>query len=218
MKICRRRNVAVLVTSGYNYQKDKYGSWCHFFGMILWGYYTGKGFNAEVVGKVEGLGSNVLSPGVNKTQKQWFNFIGGYVAENLRKAVISQSFVKANDAPFALGEKFYLNREEDFRDRLPVVNSSDLKVIIGGQASAQMEIKIENLGADLNNCKLDIIINNCGGYRSDFKYSYNLSLALKQKTGLNVPRENSPQGVRVFFSACKNGDSRSVEVNLLKRR
>ena len=75
------------IANGYNYDSDRYGTWYHLFGMMLYGYVK-DGTHANFIGRVEALGSNVLSRhSVDKTQKQWMNKEGGFVGQNLKKLV-----------------------------------------------------------------------------------------------------------------------------------
>jgi hypothetical protein len=106
------------ISSGYNYKGDRYGTWYHFFGMILYGYASGP-VKAHAVGKIEAVGSNMLSPDANQTQKQWFNIMGGYVGAHLKKVIKEKSYKTFVGSKAFLKESYYLNQREDFSDRLP---------------------------------------------------------------------------------------------------
>ena len=51
------------ITSGHEYGEDKFGTWYHLFEIMLYGYVEG-GVRAHIIGRVEALGSKMLSPGV----------------------------------------------------------------------------------------------------------------------------------------------------------
>jgi len=202
------------ITSGYNYEEDKFGTWYHFFGMILYGYTTGKGKGSNLVGRGEAIGSNVLSPGVDKTQKQWFNKLGGYIGSALRESVESSTFMRSPSNPAALKEDYYLNRSEDFRDRLPIQNSPELSLKMTKDfAENSTALRISNQsGKNLVNCKVEVMTDKGAGYYAALKYEYtNLSINAQKSTELSLP-EALPRGVRVFVSSCQEGSSQAVEV------
>lgn len=200
------------ITSGYNYDQDKFGTWYHFFGMILYGYATNSGFKANFVGRAEALGSNILSSGVNKTQKQWFNKVGGYVGEDLRESVESRRYLQHRPDPKFLQEAWYLNRSEDFRDRLPVVSSPDLDIQIqstGPENSFQVVLKNKS-SQHWENCAVDVMTDTGAGYYSPFKYRhYGIHLKPQQSAGLSVS-DRALKGARVFLE-CPHKDSLAAE-------
>ncbi len=201
------------ITSGYNYSDDKYGTWYHFFGMILYGYVTGSGFKSSIVGRSEALGSNMLSPGFDKTQKQWFNKLGGFVGADLREAVASGSYLRTPHHPAALQEDYYLNRSEDFRDRLPIQPSPVLSgQIRRGFDEATSVIRIDNAGREsFENCTVEVMTDKGAGYYSRFKYTMlNVTLSARQPTELPLA-EAAPRGVRLFVSSCRRGSDQQFE-------
>lgn len=202
------------ITSGYNYSEDKYGTWYHFYGMILYGYVTGSGFKSSFVGRSEALGSNMLSPGVDKTQKQWFNKMGGFIGADLREAVASGSYLREPFHPAALKEDYYLNRSEDFRDRLPVRQSAVLSAQIRRSFDdTSSSIRIENMGDEsFANCVVEVMVDKGAGYYSPFKYTIlNVTLPARQQTELSLA-EAPPRGVRLFVSSCQQGSDQQLEV------
>lgn len=202
------------ITSGHNYAGDRFGTWYHFFGMMLYGYTTGSGTKSNVVGRVEALGSNMLSIGLNQTQKQWYNKIGGYVGETLREAVASGSYLRDPMNPAALKEDFYLNRSEDFRDRLPVRQSQILKMKIRKSFDEDSaSLRINNSGHEsLVGCKVEIMTDKGAGFYSPFKYTQlNVTLKAQQETELSLS-EAPPRGVRLFVSSCQQGSDQELEI------
>lgn len=202
------------ITSGYNYAGDKFGTWYHFFGMILYGYTTGSGTKSNMVGRAEAIGSNILSPSLNQTQKQWFNKLGGYVGETLREAVASGSYLREPMNPAALKEDYYLNRSEDFRDRLPIRQSQILKMKIRKSFDeSSASLRIENNGTEsLVGCKVDIMTDKGAGFYSRLKYTQlHVTLKAQQTTELSLA-EAPPRGVRLFVSSCQQGSDQELEI------
>lgn len=202
------------ITSGYNYAGDKFGTWYHFFGMILYGYTTGSGTKSNLVGRAEGMGSNILSPSLNQTQKQWFNKLGGYIGETLRQAVATGSYLRGPMNPAALKEDYYLNRNEDFRDRLPIRQSQVLKMKIRksfDESSASLQIQ-NNSRENFVNCQVDIMTDKGAGFYSRLKYTQiNVTLKAHQQTELSL-WEAPPRGVRLFVSSCQQGSDQELEI------
>lgn len=202
------------ITSGYNYAEDKFGTWYHFFGMILYGYTTGNGLKSNLVGRGEALGSNMLSPGVDKTQKQWFNKLGGYVGEALRESVATGAYMQAPLRPEVLNEDYYLNRGEDFRDRLPITPSTALSLNVKkgfDESSSWLRIR-NNTDEDFVGCKVEMMTDTGTGYYAPFKYTnFSVTLKARQESELTLP-EAAPRGVRVFVSSCQQGSDQAMEV------
>lgn len=201
------------ITSGYNYSYDKFGTWYHFFGMILYGYTTGSSLRSSVVGRVEALGSNVLSRGVDKTQKQWFNKLGGHVGEALRDSVEKGTYLKSPWNSAALSEDYYLNREEDFRDRLPLQQSQVLNLhVVQASEGTSSRVLIRHHGVEsFESCQVELMSDKGAGYYSPFKYTL-LNVTLKNQTvnELTLP-EPLPQGLRVFVTSCLKGADQALE-------
>ncbi|WP_413291379.1 hypothetical protein [Bdellovibrio sp. HCB337] len=206
------------ITSGYNYDGDRFGTWYHFFGMILYGYRTGSGMKSNIVGRIEALGSNVLSPTLDQTQKQWFNKLGGYIGDDLKESVLTGRYLKRPSRPHVLAEPYYLNRSEDFRDRLPLKSSPDLQVKVrdafGGADSVYVQVR-NNSNEDLVGCKVDVFVNNGTGYYAPAKISRDdVTIKANRKFELNVSGSEKrwkPRAVRVFVEQCQQGSSRAAE-------
>lgn len=207
------------ITSGYNYNGDRFGTWYHFFGMILYGYRTGSGVKSNAVGRIEALGSNMLSPGLNQNQKQWFNKIGGYVGEDLRNSVLTGRYLKRASNPKVLEESYYLNQDEDFRDRLPLKSSPDLQVklerALVTSTTATVTIR-NNSNEDLVSCTVDLMVNKGAGYYSPLKMRrLNVTIKAQKKLSLNLDVEEKkplPRGIRVFVDQCQQGSARAAEM------
>lgn len=192
------------IANGYNYDSDRYGTWYHLFGMMLYGYVK-DGFHANFIGHVEALGSNVLSRhSVDKTQKQWMNKEGGFVGQSLKKMVLNQTWKQIEINPENLTEAFYLDKTEDYRDRLSYPLSQKIKVETWGQMGKLETIHLKNLDANLEQCRIDVIYDNGFGFDSrNISTFYEQSLITNQELIL-VTLKNPVQHVRVFVYDCKN--------------
>jgi hypothetical protein len=103
--------------TNYNYRIDKFGSWYHLFGIMLYGYAEG-GFKATVVGKVESIGSQLMSRFEDEKQEDFINRRGGRVGNRLRKFITNQEYKHFIPNQIYLDESFYLQLNEDFQNRI----------------------------------------------------------------------------------------------------
>lgn len=205
------------ITSGYNYDGDKYGTWYHFFGMILYGYTTGQGFTSDLVGRIEAVGSNILSPHLDQTQKQWYNKLGGYIGANLRKSVIYQTFRHRASNPTVLEESYYLNQHEDFRDRLPLEKSAQLslQVHVGKSQTPLLRVVIGNKSPqELKSCVVEVMRNFGKGYFGPGTRLYKkISLQAGGQTEFSWVGQR-PRAVRVYVSRCEQGPDQATEIEI----
>ncbi len=78
---------------------DKFGTWYHLFGVILYGYYVGdqpSALQATTVAQIETLGANIIGSKRN-AQKEWVNLLGAQTGARLKKslkAMIKESELK----------------------------------------------------------------------------------------------------------------------------
>ncbi len=93
-------------------QGDVFGHWYHMFGMIYYGYEKG-GFHAAVAGKVEAVGSSVISKFQNERQENRINMSAGKVGSNLRKYISARE----ENKEFKLEEK-EVKEESDLKKLL----------------------------------------------------------------------------------------------------
>lgn len=144
------------ITSGHEYAQDKFGTWYHLFGIMLYGYVEG-GVKAHVIGRVEALGSKMLSPGVDKTQKAWMNKQGGLIGGDLADMVKNKTYLKYKSDPSNLSETAYLNTAEDFHDRIAVPLDPNLKSSLE-KVEDRTYVYIKNTNErELKNCKVEMI-------------------------------------------------------------
>lgn len=148
------------LTSGHEYADDRFGTWYHFFGIMLYGYVEG-GLKASVVGRIEALGSVVLSPGVDKTQKAHMNKMGGLIGDDLAKLVKNKSYEKIETDSSNLAESSYLDHTEDFRDRIKVVLSSEIKASLQRDEN-QGTVEIKDTKRSLRDCTVEVMPDTSG--------------------------------------------------------
>jgi hypothetical protein len=104
--------------TNYNYKTDKFGSWYHLFGIMLYGYAHGS-LGAKIVGKLETLGSHVMDKFKNdEKQEDIINAKGGSVGARLRRFVKHEDYKDFKSDPSLAEEACYMNLNEDFSDRL----------------------------------------------------------------------------------------------------
>ncbi len=96
---------------------DNFGTWYHFYGVLLLGYAEGGAWTRKI-GEIEALGSHVLSPNVDKTQKRWVNRLGGDVGSRLMRSVKSGTWSSVASDPSLLKRESYLNRDSEIRERV----------------------------------------------------------------------------------------------------
>jgi hypothetical protein len=196
------------ITSGLQYEQDKFGTWYHLFGIMLYGYVEG-GNRAHVIGRVEALGSIILSPTVNKTQKGWMNKQGGLVGGDLSKMVKEKTFTKHDSNKEYLKESSYLNKDEDFRDRIDVPLDSHIVATLATTENDRTFIDIrDQKSRNLKKCTVDFYPNYGKGFDSRIKRTQNdLDLSAN---GVSLPMFNSSiKKVRGFISC---GDSKETLV------
>lgn len=103
--------------TNYNYRTDKFGSWYHLFGIMLYGYAEG-GFKATVIGTVETWGSHIMGGFQDEKQENYINSRGGRVGNRLKKFVENEEYKKFEMNSKYLEESFYLELDEDFSKRI----------------------------------------------------------------------------------------------------
>lgn len=160
------------ITSGHEYDGDKFGSWYHLFGMMLYGYVEG-GVKASIIGRIEAIGSYMLTPGENMTQKRWMNKEGGQVGGDLAKTVKNKSYLSFKPDSNNLKVESYINKKEDFRDRINVPVDEQIEASLSpNEDRTFIDIKdVKN--RNLKNCSVDMIPDMGMGFDSTKKESEN---------------------------------------------
>lgn len=103
--------------TNYYYRTDKFGAWYHLFGVMLYGYAEG-GLKARAIGRIEALGSGVLSGFKDEKQETYINLNGGRIGGKLKRFIKKKNYLKFESNPDYLKEAFYLQLDEDFSERL----------------------------------------------------------------------------------------------------
>lgn len=104
--------------TNYNYKTDKFGSWYHLFGIMLYGYAHGS-LGAKIVGNLESLGSHVMNKfKVDEKQEDIINNRGGAVGARLRRFVKNEEYKEFKSDPSLVEEACYMDLDEDFSKRL----------------------------------------------------------------------------------------------------
>jgi hypothetical protein len=189
------------ITLGFNYAEDRFGTWYHFFGMILYGYVYGPQ-QAHFVGWTESVGSRILS-NYNHSQKRWFNVIGGDVGWGLRQAILQRQYIGVSD-PTSLQESSYRNFDEDFRDRLPFTAAADIQASVETRHRDYSSIYIQSLDTDLKACQVDLMFDIGAGMDSRWKISWpQVDFHKNQKLELTTDLENVRK-LRGFIHSCAN--------------
>ncbi len=203
------------IASGYNYDSDRYGTWYHLFGMMLFGYIK-SGTTANMVGRVEALGSNVMSGfNVDKTQKQWMNKQGGFVGQNLKRMILTGSWNQISLNPENLSEDRYLNRTEDFRDRLSYNLSSEVKAEAWGQLQTLETLRLTSFQKSLSKCQIDLIFDNGQGFDSRNKTSFQQQDLIAGQTLILPFSKNPVKAIRIFVQDCQNSEKSFVLETIL---
>ncbi len=107
----------------FNYKTDKFGSWYHLFGIMLYGYAEG-GSRSFLVGKTETVGGAVMSRfKEHEWQEEYINAHGGKVGSKLHDFVKKKKYEKFEINSQYTEENFYLKLDEDFTDDIAKVRS-----------------------------------------------------------------------------------------------
>lgn len=142
-----------LVTNQFQGRGDKFGTWYHFFGIMLYAYVTDEP-TARAAARAEAIGSHVLSRGEVETQEDFMNEQGAVVGARLKEIVLYRKNREYRpDGTDYTDPKVYLDLSEDFRDRIHVVLSGDLS----SSLSAQGVVSVKNRGKAYQDCKLELI-------------------------------------------------------------
>jgi hypothetical protein len=112
--------------TNFNYHTDKFGSWYHLFGIMLYGYAEGS-FKAKVVGNLETLGSHIMGRLTDEKQEDYINGRGGVVGGRLGKFIRSNEYETFKIDKKYLEEDFYMDLDEDFTKRIEKAKEKHLK-------------------------------------------------------------------------------------------
>lgn len=109
--------------TNYYYKTDKFGSWYHLFGIMLYGYAKGS-LAAATVGNIETVGSKIMARFEDEKQESYINSRGGRVGARIHRFIKKKAYEKFELNEEYIKEEFYLNLNEDFSKRLKKKNSA----------------------------------------------------------------------------------------------
>lgn len=191
-----------LVTNQFQGRGDKFGTWYHFFGIMLYAYVTDEA-TARAAAKTESIGSHVLSRGEVETQEDFMNEQGAVLGAKLKEVVLyrkNREYVP-NGTDYT-DPKNYLDLTEDFRDRMEVALSRDLTAAL----TPEGVVRIKSLGRGYRDCTVELIPDFGKGLHSEY---------LIPVEGVDIPTGQEvaayrflrkPTAVRGFLS-CQEGRS-----------
>lgn len=96
---------------------DLFGSWYHFFGVMLYGYVAGA-FKAKLIGSIETIGSHLLAGFEDEHQEDYVNSHGGEIGAKIKKSILKKSYEKIVPGIFRLDSSYYFDISEDFEKQL----------------------------------------------------------------------------------------------------
>ena len=103
--------------TNYYYHTDKFGSWYHLFGIMLYGYAHGS-LKAKIVGNLESAGSHFLGRFQDERQEDYINRRGGGIGAKLYRFIENKEFQSFAIDKKYIEEDFYMDLDEDYTKRL----------------------------------------------------------------------------------------------------
>lgn len=200
-----RENLAItrrlsLITNFYNGRGDKFGSWYHLYGIMLYGYVKG-GFRATIVGNIESMGSHILGEGP-EYQEDHINSTGGKIGAKLAKIVKEKKYLEFDPGEGDYCDAgVYLNLDEDFRDRIKIVNSEDFETTLSFN-----RLWIKSLYGDYLNCKVEIMYNDHTGRLNsgNLIVKENVSILKGETFVARINSFDPVERARAFITGCSN--------------
>lgn len=192
------------IINTYLSRGDKFGSWYHLFGIMIYGY-SQNSFTATMIGMIESMGSHILGDQFgDETQEDFVNKQGGSIGAKLRRAIKKEKYLKFKPNSEYLNENYYLNLNEDFYDRIEFAQYPDIKAAIKGRT-----LHIKALDYDLKGCTITVYPRSGyfrrkshGPFDGEDKKVYNkinLEAGKEIKLG-RIPRTS--ENARVLLSNC----------------
>jgi hypothetical protein len=205
-KLAVTRKLSV-ITNFYNGKGDKFGSWYHLHGIMLYGYVKG-GFKATVVGHIESIGSHILGEG-DEQQEDHVNGKGGRIGAKIAKIVKKEKYLEFD----AQGVNYcdpevYLNLTEDYRDRIEIINSTDFKTTLSFE-----RLWIKSLNKDYLNCKVEVMYNDYSGKLNseNLIVRENVSILKGKKYIIYINSFEKVERARAFITGCSNQPDQAIE-------
>ncbi|MFC1679106.1 hypothetical protein ACFL2T_02720 [Elusimicrobiota bacterium] len=204
-RVPQRQNRAVsrklaLITNHYQGRGDKYGAWSHLFGIMLYGYVAGR-TKAGLVGFIESMGSHLLDGFGKERQEDLINGQGAMLGSHFADMMRNKEYLEFDaDGVDYTDPKIYMNLNEDFRDRIHIVESKDISAEL---ANGSLYLRSRN--ADYVDCKLEVMMDFGFGIDSRDKFvREHVDIRKSGRKSFNVGWQDT-KGVRAFLSGCAQG-------------
>lgn len=189
--------------SSMNGGGDKFGTWYHFIGTLLYGYAYGE-WSAKTVGFIETIGSQILSSFEDETQETYANHMGGKVGRLLKKVVRQKMYVDFQGSEKNLLTSSYLNQNEDFRDRQHLPLDPQLKFRVHNRSAMFAEMSLKHESLELKNCLLEIFPIQ-GRKGSPYVIAQSgVSLSSSKGLRMEIPVRKELRRFRGILSQCEN--------------
>ncbi len=207
------------INNFYQDKGDKYGSWYHLFGLILYGYVQGD-IRSSFVSFVESVGSHIMG-GKSEPQEDLINAAGGPIGAKLRKISKMDKIEAAGDHPEYLNEEYYLNLGEDFRYQLYFAHDHRFNLKFRKYRSfankkrendSYVSIDITStLNYDLDRCKVDVFLIAKDRVNNELLSNKVISFPKEERKrikveGLSRLEVNRIKGIKLEVSSCENTD------------
>ena len=145
------------ISNFYQGKGNKYGSWYHFYGLMLYGYVEG-GLRAWLVGNIETQGSHVLGHFQNEQQEDFIGSIAGKIGSMTAKSIAKSEYVSFKPDRNYCDPEVYLNLHEDFRDRMEFVESKEFSSSLDDST-----MWLKSLYRDYLDCHVEVMYNDYTG-------------------------------------------------------
>lgn len=149
------------INNFYQNRGDKFGSWYHLYGLILYGHVKGRA-KGNIVGLIESIGSHIMSGFEEEMQEDWINAQGAPIGAALREFVDNRDYLSWHTATNWLEERHHLNLSEDFNDRLYFSHDSRFSITLDKELrenqaeKSTLRIVIRSNDLDLSDCDVRI--------------------------------------------------------------
>ena len=196
-----------LITNFYNGKGDKFGSWYHLHGIILYGYVKGS-FKATLIGHIESAGSHMLGEGPEQ-QEDYVNAKGGRIGAKIAKIIKKEKYLDFDAQGINYCDpEVYLNLTEDYRDRLEIINSKDFQTTLSFE-----RLWIKSLNKDYLNCKIEVMYNDYSGKINsrNLIVRKNVSILKGKKYIVSINSVNPVERARAFITGCSNQPDQAIE-------
>ena len=179
---------------------DDYGSWYHFFGILLYSYVEGS-FKAQIIARTESIGGSILAKR-EEPQEEHINLTGAKLGAQIKKMILSKAYTHFSPSSHYLKFENYTNLTEDFRGRLNYNQSDMYEAYVEKQGENRYFLYIRALKQDAYDCQIEVMAKMHGErfFESKKIEFSNKNLSTKSPLKLRIQRGNSH---RIFISNCE---------------